>query len=257
MRRTIEHSKSPRMPKIPLSKTQGSPTRPPRPEGSVARVLASDAGAGAAGNRRTQAERRETARKRILESAARVVRMRGYDGLSTEEVSQLAGVSRGALRHHFPTKTNLMVSTLHFLNEEMLGKSWSRVERAKGGADVLELVIEDAFDFFFGDYFFINLAISMSDERNSDLHMGARAIRRDSRLAIEKTWIERMKATGLPMRVAGDVVALTFSIVRGFAIRRMIVDDSAEFERLIGTWRKMVRQYVSTYLRPDQRHEAD
>jgi hypothetical protein len=97
----------------------------------------------------------------------------------------------------------------------------------------------------------------MSDERNSDLHMGARAIRRDSRLAIEKTWIEMMKATGLPARVAGDVVALTFSIVRGFAIRRMIVDDSAEFERLIGTWRKMVRQHVSTYLRPDQRHEAD
>jgi hypothetical protein len=41
-------------------------------------------------------------------------------------------------------------------------------------------------------------------------------------------------AAGLPMRVAGDVVALTFSIVRGFAIRRMIVDDRAEFERLIG-----------------------
>ena len=36
------------------------------------------------------------------------------------------------------------------------------------------------------------------------------------------------------MRVAGDAVALTFSIVRGFAIRRMIVDDRAEFERLIG-----------------------
>jgi len=47
-----------------------------------------------------------------------------------------------------------------------------------------------------------------------------------------------MKATGLPMRVAGDVVALTFSIVRGFAIRRMIVDDSAEFERLIGPGEK-------------------
>jgi AcrR family transcriptional regulator len=257
MRHTIEHSKSPRMRKIPLSKAESSPTSLPRAEDSVARVLARDVGAGASGNRRTQAERRETARKRILESAARVVRTRGYDGLSTEEVSQLAGVSRGALRHHFPTKNNLMVSTLHFLNEEMLGKSWSRVERAKGGADVLELVIEDAFDFFFGDYFFINLAISMSDERNSDLHMGARTIRRDSRLAIEKTWIERMKATGLPARVAGDVVALTFSIVRGFAIRRMIVDDSAEFERLIGTWRKMVRQHVSTYLRPDQRHEPD
>jgi AcrR family transcriptional regulator len=182
--------------------------------------------------------------------------MRGYDGLSTEEVSRLAGVSRGALRHHFPTRNDLMVSTLRFLNEEMIGKSWSRVERAKGGGDVLELLIEDAFDFFFGDYFFINLAISMSDERNSDLHVGTRAIRRDSRLAIEKSWIERMKTTGLPARAANDVVALTFSIVRGFAIRRMIVDDSAEFERLIGTWRKMVRQHASSYLRPDQRTES-
>jgi len=40
----------------------------------------------------------------------------------------------------------------------MLGKSWSRVRACQGRADVLELVIEDAFDFFFGDYFFINLA---------------------------------------------------------------------------------------------------
>ena len=179
--------------------------------------------------------------------------MRGYDGVSTEEVSRLAGVSRGALRHHFPTKNELMVATLHFLNEDMLRKSLSRVEHAKGGADVLELVIEDAFDFFFGDYFFINMAISMSDDRNSDLHASTRAIRRDSRLAIEKTWIERVKATGLPARVAGDVVALTFSIVRGFAIRQLIVDDSAEFERLIGTWRKMVRQHTSVFFTSTQR----
>jgi AcrR family transcriptional regulator len=239
------------------SKIAHSPINLPQTEDRAAGVLATESTVAVTGNRRTQAERRETAQKRILESAARVVRMRGYDGLSTEEVSQLAGVSRGALRHHFPTKNNLMVSTLRYLNEEMHGKSRSRVERAKGGADVLELVIEDAFDFFFGDYFFINLAISMSDERNGDLHMGARAISRDSRLAIEKSWIERMKATGLPMRVAGDVVALTFSIVRGFAIRRMIVDDRAEFERLIGVWRQMVRQHVSKYLEPHQRHGSD
>lgn len=66
-----------------------------------------------------------------------------------------------------------------------------------------------------------------------------------------------MVAAGLPMRVAGDVVALTFSIVRGFAIRRMIVDDRAEFERLIGVERQMVRQHVSKYLEPHQRHGSD
>jgi AcrR family transcriptional regulator len=176
--------------------------------------------------------------------------MRGYDGLSTQEVSQLAGVSRGALRHHFPTKNDLVVSTLRYLNEEMLGRAWSRVERARGEADVLELLIEDAFDFFLGNYFFINLAISVSDERNGDLHIGARRISRDSRFAIEKSWIERMQATGLPMRVATDVVALTFSIVRGFAIRRLIVDNPAEFDQLISSWKEMVRLYVSAYRVP-------
>jgi hypothetical protein len=57
-------------------------------------------------------------------------------------------------------------------------------------------------------------------------------------------------------RLAATVVALTFSIVRGFAIRRMIVDDSTEFERLMRTWRKMLRQHASTYLRPDQRRAS-
>lgn len=237
------------MPKPPPPASGSLPIASPR-EGGAGSGLSSEAAVAVPRTRRTQAERRETARKRIIEAAARVIRMRGYDGLSTQEVSQLAGVSRGALRHHFPTKNDLVVSTLRYLNEEMLGRAWSRVERARGEADVLELLIEDAFDFFLGNYFFINLAISVSDERNGDLHIGARRISRDSRFAIEKSWIERMQATGLPMRVATDVVALTFSIVRGFAIRRLIVDNPAEFDQLISSWKEMVRLYVSAYRVP-------
>jgi AcrR family transcriptional regulator len=58
--------------------------------------------------RRTQAERRATTRTALIEAAITCIHERGYDGTSTQLVAKLAGVTRGAVTHHFPTKTELM-----------------------------------------------------------------------------------------------------------------------------------------------------
>lgn len=62
--------------------------------------------------RRTQAERSATMRARLLEAAVTCLYLHGYGGTTTVSVASLAGVSRGAMLHHFPSKADLMLATL-------------------------------------------------------------------------------------------------------------------------------------------------
>lgn len=183
-----------------------------------------------------------------MEATAQLLRTRGHGGLRTIEVSQLAGVSRGAQLHHFPTKNALVIATMLYLNEGMLAASRQRAREAREGGDVLSHVIDDAFDFFFGDYFFITLAIGMSDERNEELKKGVEPAMGPSRFEVERLWLTILQDNGLPHDLAADVLALTLSLVRGFAVRTLIDDDRDRFTRLMQLWRNIVGQHIRSRL---------
>jgi AcrR family transcriptional regulator len=196
--------------------------------------------------RKSQAERSELTRTRVIEAASRLIRLRGYSDLSTEEVSRLAGVSRGAQRHHFPTKSDLVLATLRHLNERMLLKARERVVEVKDGRPFIDAVIDDATDFFFGEYFFMILAVGMSDERNRGLRSDVRRLSQESRILIEQGWDRVAEEAGLPKELASDVVALTLSVVRGFGVRSFIRDDPKRFKHLVDLWRKIIQDYVAS-----------
>lgn len=58
--------------------------------------------------RLTQAERRETAERAILEAAMNIVAERGLDALTFHEVGEAAGYSRALPGHYFGTKSALL-----------------------------------------------------------------------------------------------------------------------------------------------------
>jgi AcrR family transcriptional regulator len=57
--------------------------------------------------KRTQAERTEATRAALVTAARPLFAQRGYAGVGTEEIARAAGVTRGALYHHFDGKREL------------------------------------------------------------------------------------------------------------------------------------------------------
>jgi len=61
-------------------------------------------------NRRTQAERSAATRDALVTAGRTLFGARGYSDVGTEEVVRAAGVSRGALYHHFADKAELFAA---------------------------------------------------------------------------------------------------------------------------------------------------
>ena len=68
--------------------------------------------------RRTQAERRTATRSALVRATVEALVELGYARTTTQEVQSRAGVSRGALTHHFTAKSDLVLAAMDHLYEE-------------------------------------------------------------------------------------------------------------------------------------------
>jgi AcrR family transcriptional regulator len=85
--------------------------------------------------RRTQAERSGATRAALVAAARPLFAERGYAGVGAEEIVQTAGVTRGALYHHFGGKPGLLEAVYRQIEKELTEEI---VEGALGGSDPLE-----------------------------------------------------------------------------------------------------------------------
>ena len=74
-------------------------------------------------HRGRQAERSEATRKALVDVARKLFAKRGYADVGTEEIVRRAGVTRGALYHHFSGKEDLFRAVAEQVEEEMTRKS--------------------------------------------------------------------------------------------------------------------------------------
>ena len=91
-----------------------------------------------------QAERTEATRTALIDAARALFAERGYADVPAEEIVRAAGVTRGALYHHFEDKKDLFRAVHESLEEELVVRIGKTIQ---GEEDVLGLLIKgtDAF----------------------------------------------------------------------------------------------------------------
>jgi AcrR family transcriptional regulator len=94
---------------------------------------------------RTQAERRAATRRGLLSAAEKLIVERGFAAASLAEIARAAGVSKGAIYHHFRSKDDLLLALLDEHFKERSG-AVDRISAAPGAAAAQRLVAEIPFD---------------------------------------------------------------------------------------------------------------
>jgi AcrR family transcriptional regulator len=85
--------------------------------------------------RRTQQQRREATRARLLGAARDALVERGHAGTTTSEVCRRAGVSQGALFKHFASKGELLAATAEQLFAHLIDAYRDTLPRLAGVQD--------------------------------------------------------------------------------------------------------------------------
>jgi AcrR family transcriptional regulator len=85
--------------------------------------------------RRTQADRSATTRAALVAAATRLFAERGYAGTGREEIVRAAGLTRGALYHHYADKADLFRAVFEAVEEQVMGRI---AEAASGTGDPVE-----------------------------------------------------------------------------------------------------------------------
>jgi len=71
--------------------------------------------------RRTQAERRSATRRALLDAGRELFAAHGFADAGQEDIVERAGVTRGALAHHFGTKVGLFRAVVESIQIELAG----------------------------------------------------------------------------------------------------------------------------------------
>lgn len=80
--------------------------------------------------RRTHAERSSVTRQHLINSAIQVIQDKSYESVSIFEIAKTAGVTPGALQHHFASKAELMMQVLSqvILAQDQAGALWPQAD---------------------------------------------------------------------------------------------------------------------------------
>ncbi len=85
-------------------------------------------------------------RARILDEAVKVIASSGYAAATNAAVAEAAGITRGAMLYHFPTREDLLEGVIGFLQLERAELFRRAAEDLPVGADVTEHAIDSYWD---------------------------------------------------------------------------------------------------------------
>ncbi|MEJ2086914.1 MAG: TetR/AcrR family transcriptional regulator [Gammaproteobacteria bacterium] len=193
--------------------------------------------------RRTQEARSAATQQKLAKAAFDIIRSEGYASFRVAAVAKEAGVSQGGQLHHFPTKDLMTMAAIDYAISIARARTDRNLAAYDGRQDVVSAIAQDSAEYYYSASFDVAMDVTKSASGNPGLRRQIARAHRAYREHAEQGWLDVLLAEGWSRQDGEDLIAMTASLVRGFAIRAMIRPDNDELERLILRWREMVALY--------------
>ncbi len=190
--------------------------------------------------RRTQAERSRGTRVRLLDATVASLVEVGYAATTTTEVCARAGLSRGAQLHHFPTRADLVIHAVGHLAKRRADEVRRDLRPPTGAPDRLARALDAVWASFSGPLFYAALELWVASRSDAQLRANLQRFERGVGRAMAELWRELAGPEASRAAHFEDLLELTFHVMRGMALQRILRDDDTERRRLFELWKSLV-----------------
>jgi AcrR family transcriptional regulator len=172
-------------------------------------------------SRRTQEERSAETRRKLVEAAIRVSQESGYANLTISKVAQHAGLTNGAMQHHFSSRDDLVLAVLDTLYpivdlpfEDIASRKLPVRERVNTFIDLL-------WQIYSRPEYLVIWDIAFGTRGDASLRAKLQAYQRDLAARIFKQFAASFADVGLTPQGADQIFSLIISCLRGFALQSL------------------------------------
>ncbi|MBN9102812.1 MULTISPECIES: TetR/AcrR family transcriptional regulator [unclassified Pseudonocardia] len=193
-------------------------------------------------------ERTATSRARILDAAVACLVESGYAGATTLRIQARAGVSRGRLLHHFPSRDELLVAASRHLATERLRDTGMRVDDLGDHltpAERLDRAVELMWETFSEPHFWAAVELWTAARTNHEL--------RDAVLPEEREILAAVRA-GMARFYGPELVShprylhvrdLLFTSMRGVGLTYALEHRDPRTDPHLPMWKDVARELLT------------
>ncbi len=195
---------------------------------------------------RTQGQRTADSRSLILDAALDGLVEDGYRRTTTVTIQARAGVSRGRLLHHFPSRDELLIASVQHLLTQRLAETEDWVARSPhlhpGGPERIDLATDLLWETFRQPYFWASMELWTAARTDPELRAALLDAERRLRQAVEKV-IDAVYGPVLASHPEfPEARDLLFTSMRGVALTYALSDRDPVADPHLPSWKRLLRR---------------
>jgi AcrR family transcriptional regulator len=197
--------------------------------------------------RRTQVDRSAETRAILIHATIKLLQVVGFAGTTTALIAKRAGVTTGALHHHFATKDELMFGVLDHASERVKARLEQEEHFSPSGALNISDVVRHLWEVYGDPEYWAIWEIIIGTRSDPGVHPRVVAHRLETMRTVLHPWLER-HTSGEGNRP--EVIALfefMLIAVRGLSLERFLDKDEAYFDRNLKILADLVGQRLEAF----------
>lgn len=194
--------------------------------------------------RRSQDARSSETRSRLMQATLTILNENGYARASLADIARRAGVTRGALHHHFAGKDDLVAQAVGLMLDQATAEIETLAIDVSQGRLTLDGFVDRIWSMFSGPLFMITLEHVTEARHNAWLRAQLLPPVREFHASLNVIWQRFFGARGVSDAVAADALNATLCLMRGMGVQTVLRNDPAYYAALIAHWKQHLHRLL-------------
>jgi AcrR family transcriptional regulator len=191
--------------------------------------------------RRSQMERTVETQSVLVQATVRLLATAGFAKTTTQSIAKEAGVTTGALHHHFPTKDDLMLAVLDQSAITVEAKLQSQSIAPFAGKASIREIVDHLWQIYGQAEYWAVWEIIIGTRVDAELHQRILEHRAQSMANVVQPFLKRIESLTGSAEQGVEIFEFMLITIRGLSLERFMDKDAAYFDRHLS----MLADFVS------------